>query len=628
MTTNELREAYLKFFKERGHAIVPSAPLLPENDPSTLFTGSGMQPMVPYLLGEEHVLGSRIADSQACFRSQDIEEVGDNRHTTFFEMLGNWSLGDYFRAEQIPWMFEFLTEVVGLDPQNLYFTVFRGNEELGIPRDIESVKLWQSLFATKGIEAKDVDFSERDGMQGGRIFYYDEKKNWWSRSGIPQNMPSGEPGGPDTEMFWDFGVDKGLHEASAWKDEPCHVNCDCGRFLEIGNNVFMQYRKKDDGSFENLPKQNVDFGGGLERLVAVSEKLSDIFLIDAFNGMRQVIEKKSGQSYGSNEENTFAFRVILDHAKAAVFLIMSGAVPSNKDQGYFTRRLVRRSVRFGRRLGIEGSFLGELAEAVIMQYGEAYPELIEKQESIKSELSLEEEKFSKTILKGEKEFERLFAHKGAINGEDAFLLYSTFGFPLELTEEMALEKGQKIDKQVFQTEFRKHQDLSRAGSAEKFAGGLSDHSAECTRLHTATHLLHQALRKVLGEHVVQKGSNITQERLRFDFPHSTKMTPEEILEVEKLVNEAISKDLPVYYEVLSLEEAKKRGAIGLFEDKYASLGNQIKVYFVGDKILGDYASIEVCGGPHVAKTGELGHFRIAKEESASAGVRRIKAVLE
>lgn len=628
MTTNELREAYLSFFKERGHAIVPSASLLPENDPSTLFTGSGMQPMVPFLLGEEHSLGSRIADSQACFRSQDIEEVGDNRHTTFFEMLGNWSLGDYFRNEQIPWMFEFLTEVVGLDPQNLYFTVFRGNEELGIPRDTESVKLWQSLFATKGIEAKDVDFSERDGMQGGRIFYYNEKKNWWSRSGVPQNMPSGEPGGPDTEMFWDFGVDKGLHEASVWKNEPCHVNCDCGRFLEIGNNVFMQYRKKDDGSFENLPKQNVDFGGGLERLVAVSEKLLDIFLIDAFDGMRQVLEKRSGQAYASSKENTFAFRVILDHGRAAVFLIMSGAVPSNKDQGYFTRRLVRRSVRFGRRLGIEGSFLGELAEAVIMQYGEAYPELIEKQESIKSELSLEEEKFSKTILKGEKEFERLFAQKGSINGDDAFILYSTFGFPLELTEEMALEKGQKIDKQVFQTEFRKHQDLSRAGSVEKFAGGLSDHSVECTRLHTATHLLHQALRKVLGDHVVQKGSNITQERLRFDFPHPAKMTPEEILEVEKLVNEAISKDLPVYYEVLSLEEAKKRGAIGLFEDKYASLGNQIKVYFVGDQVLGDYASIEVCGGPHVAKTSELGHFRITKEESASAGVRRIKAVLE
>lgn len=628
MTTNQLRDAYLSFFQERGHTIIPSASLLPENDPSTLFTGSGMQPMVPFLLGEPHPLGSRIADSQACFRSQDIEEVGDNRHTTFFEMLGNWSLGDYFKQEQIRWMFAFLVDVVQLNPANLYVTVFRGNDALQLPRDTESVALWQEVFASKGIEAKDVDFSERDGMQGGRIFYYDEKKNWWSRSGVPAKMPVGEPGGPDTEMFWDFGVEKGLHEASAWKDEPCHVNCDCGRFLEIGNNVFMQYRKAEDGSFVHLPKQNVDFGGGLERLVAVSGGISDIFLIDAFTSMRKEIEKVSNTSYGATKEITHAYRVILDHVRAAVFLMASGAMPANKDQGYFTRRLLRRSVRFGKRLGIEAAFLVQVATAAIETYASAYPMLTERRSDILLEIGREEEKFRKTLGKGEKEFQRLFEAKGSISGDDAFLLYATYGFPLELTKEMALERGQSIQDDVFQSEFRKHQDLSRLGAAEKFAGGLADHSVECTRLHTATHLLHQALRTVLGNHVVQKGSNITRERLRFDFPHPQKMTPEELAAVEHMVNEAIAKDLPVHYEVLDLAEAKARGAIGLFEDTYAALGNQIKVYFVGDAALGDYASAEVCGGPHVTRTGELGHFRITKEESASSGVRRIKAVLE
>jgi len=624
MTAQELREKYLSFFESKGHKRIPSASLIPENDPTTLFTGSGMQPMVPYLLGMEHPEGVRITDSQKCFRTQDIEEAGDNRHTTFFEMLGNWSLGDYFKQEQIPWMFEFLINHVGLDPQKLFVTVFRGNEIIGVKRDEESVRLWQEQFVNSGIEAKVVDFSERDGMQGGRIFYYDEKKNWWSRSGIPQNMPEGEPGGPDSEMFWDFGEERGIHEQSKWKDTPCHVNCDCGRFLEIGNNVFMQY-KKVAGAFEPLPKNNVDFGGGLERLVSASIDDPDMFNIDVFIGARENLEKLTGKIYGKDEKETFAFRVILDHLRAATFLISDQVVPSNKDQGYFTRRLIRRAIRFGRKLGLHEMFTGAVAKVFIEVYQEAYPLLKLMEERIISELVSEETKFSRTLEKGEREVEKIFERKGALSGEDAFILYSTYGFPLELTEEIASEHGQQVDRDVFEAEFKKHQDLSRAGAEQKFTGGLADHSEESKRLHTATHLLHQALRTVLGDHVAQKGSNITQERLRFDFSHEAKMTPGEISRVEEIVNDVIKKDLPIHFEVLDFEEAKRRGAIGLFEDKYAELGGKVKVYFVGHG--GEEFSKEVCGGPHVDHTGELGSFKVSKEEASSAGIRRIKAVL-
>ncbi len=627
MTTSDIRKKYLEFFAARGHKIVSSASLVPDNDPTTLFTGSGMQPMVPYLLGEMHPDGTRIVDSQKCFRSQDIEEVGDNRHTTFFEMLGNWSLGDYFKKEQVSWMFEFLTKEIGLDPSLLYVTVFRGNDQ--VARDEETVGYWKDAFASVGVEAPVADFSERDGLQGGRIFYYGEKKNWWSRSGIPSNMPVGEPGGPDTEMFWDFGADKNLHEKSVFASEPCHVNCDCGRFAEIGNNVFMQYRKMETG-FELLPKQNVDFGGGLERMAAAVNDDPDMFTIDLFNGARDIIEKISNKSYSSdlvNNPSTYSFRVILDHLRAATFLIADGVLPSNKDQGYYVRRLIRRAVRFGNKIGAKDAFCGLVASAYVETYKDAYPDLVAKQELIISELTKEEAKFKTSLEKGLREFEKLFSKSGAVSGVDAFNLYQSYGFPWELTEELAREKGQVIDRTVFQSEFKKHQDLSRAGSEQKFTGGLADHSTEVVQLHTATHMLHQALRTVLGTHVFQRGSNITAERLRFDFSHPDKMTPEQIQKVEEIVNKNITRALPVHFEILDLETAKSRGAIGVFEDKYAELGGKIKVYFIGDEATGEYYSKEVCGGPHLENTGELQQFHIVKEEPVAAGIRRIKAVV-
>lgn len=627
MTTNEIRSAFLRTFANHGHAVIDSASLVPENDPTTLFTGSGMQPMVPFLLGETHPLGTRIADSQKCFRSQDIEEVGDNRHTTFFEMLGNWSLGDFFKKEQISWMFSFLIKEIGLDPAHLYVTVFRGSPDLGIPRDDEAVALWQEAFASAGVQAAAVDFSERDGMQEGRIFFYPEKKNWWSRAGVPANMPVGELGGPDTEMFWDFGADRRLHEQSAWKDEPCHVNCDCGRFVEIGNNVFMQFVKTQTG-FEPLPKANVDFGGGLERLAAAQRNNPDVFLIDIFDQARGLLEQASGKTYGVDETETFAFRVVLDHVRAATFLIGDGVLPGNKDQGYFVRRLIRRAVRFARRLGVEGSVVRSVANAYIDSYQEAYPDLQMKRDTILSALETEEGKFARTIEQGLKELKRILEKTGSFTATDAFNLYQSYGFPLELTvEELQRSYGKTVDADAFRAEFKKHQDLSRAGSEQKFAGGLADHSAETTRLHTATHLLHQALRQVLGPHVEQKGSNITAERLRFDFSHGEKMTAEQIKQVEDLVNGAIEKAYPVTFQLMDVDEAKASGAIGLFEDTYASVGGKIKVYTVGTPDGAEWFSREVCGGPHVDNTRELGHFTIQKEEASSAGVRRIKAIV-
>ncbi len=615
MNAHEIRQKYLEFFKAHGHVIVPSSPLVPENDPSTLFTGSGMQPMVPYLLGETHPQGKRLVDSQKCFRSQDIEEVGDNRHTTFFEMLGNWSLGDYFKTEQIAWMFEFLTKVVGLDPKRLYVTVFQGNDAIGIPRDDESIKLWQEQFATVGIDAQ----------VGERIFLYPEKKNWWSRAGTPDKMPVGEPGGPDSEMFWDFGADLKLHENSPFAAEACHVNCDCGRYMEIGNNVFMQYKKTADG-FEQLPQKNVDFGGGLERIAAAAIGSSDMFMIELFTGARQALEVVTGKAYVSDSADAYAMRVILDHLRGATFLITDGILPSNKDQGYFVRRLIRRSVRFAHKLGVKENFCAKIAEAYIETYKDVYPELHDRRDVVLAEFVREEEKFRASLEKGLREFEKIFATNSAVSGVDAFNLYQSYGFPWELTEELAREKGQAVDKSIFESEFKKHQDLSRTGSEKKFAGGLADHSEQSTKYHTATHLLHQALRTVLGTHVEQRGSNITQERLRFDFSHGDKMTDEQIKEVEAIVNEQIKKDLPVHFELLTVDEAKAKGAIGLFEDKYAALGDKIKVYFVGDATTGVYSS-EICGGPHVEKTGKMGVFRITKEEASSAGVRRIKATL-
>ncbi len=622
MTIAEIRQKYLSFFEKRGHVVVASASLLPDNDPTTLFTGSGMQPMIAYLLGEQHPKGTRLVDAQKCFRAQDIEEVGDNRHTTFFEMLGNWSFGDYFKNEQVDWMFDFLVEEIHLDPKHLYITVFQGKDEIGIPRDEETVALWQRKFAAKGIDVKALDQTETLGMRDGRIFYFSEKKNWWSRAGVPSKMPVGEPGGPDTEMFWDFGAERKLHEVSAWKDEPCHVNCDCGRFMEIGNNVFMQYQKTETG-FEKLPKPNVDFGGGLERIAAALQNDPDIFRIDVLANMIRHLETLSGKRYDENAVVTRAYRIIVDHLRAATFIIGDprGVTPSNVGQGYVVRRLLRRAIREGRRLGLQG-FARQAAALVIEAFGEQYQELQTNQAFILAEVEKEEAKFSNTLEKGLRELEkRMTFQNGTLSGEDAFILFSSYGFPLELTEEVIQERGGSIDREVFGTEFKKHQELSRTASAGVFKGGLADSSVETTRLHTATHLLHQALRTVLGPHVAQKGSNITAERLRFDFSHGQKMTPEEIAQVEQIVNEAIRSDHHVRMEEMALEEAKSRGVIGLFEDKYALVGDKIKVYFVGD------FSKEICGGPHVVHTAELGSFKIQKEEAVSAGVRRIKAIV-
>ncbi|OGH64349.1 MAG: hypothetical protein A2821_03185 [Candidatus Magasanikbacteria bacterium RIFCSPHIGHO2_01_FULL_41_23] len=641
--SHEIRARYLNFFQKENHVIIPSSSLLPENDPTTLFTGSGMQPMVPYLLGESHSLGVRIVDSQKCFRSQDIEEVGDNRHTTFFEMLGNWSLGDYFKTEQISWMFEFLTNPeigLGLDARRLYFTCFRGNQEIGIPQDTDSAELWQKLLQEKNIDAKIVDWSERDGMQAGRIFYYDEKKNWWSRAGIPGKMPVGEPGGPDTEMFWDFNPECGENHLDGATDivkfgNVCHVNCDCGRFLEIGNNVFMQYHRTESG-FELLPQTNVDFGGGLERLAAAVRNDADVFNIDLFDGMKAVLEQASGQRYADYvPEITKSFRVILDHLRAAAFLIADNAIPSNKDQGYFTRRLIRRSIRYAHMLGIQKNFCAAIAEETIKTYASAYPQLIEQKKLIISELEKEETKFKRTIEHGIKKFNeitKLMPANSAIPTEEIFDLYQSYGFSLEITQELATEKNLVVNETEFRTYLKQHQDQSRAGSEQKFKGGLADHSEMSVKYHTATHLLHAAVLKILGAHAVQKGSNITPERLRFDFAHGDKLTAEQIKAVEDLVNAAIARDYSVTFQIIPVAEAKAKKAIGLFAGKYEEM---VKVYTVGDpEGLPDANSTaptfsrEFCGGPHVEHTGIIGHFKIVKEEAVSAGVRRIKAIVE
>src|SRR3989344_5485160 len=630
MGLSEIRKEYLDFFASKEHAVIPSAKLIPENDPTTLFTGSGMQPMLPYLLGQKHPAGKRIADSQKCLRVQDIEDIGDNRHTTFFEMLGNWSLGDYFKEEQIPWMFEFLTDTetgLGLDPKRIYVTIFAGDNSIGIPKDTESAELWKTAFATKNITANVVDNAEINGMQGGRIFSYDEKKNWWSRAGVPSNMPVGEPGGPDTEMFWDVapvgapavagGLSEPIHANSAYANLPCHVNCDCGRFMEIGNNVFMQYIKTESG-FAELPQRNVDFGGGLERLTAAVLDNPDVFQIDVFQEMITILERISGKKYA--DVDIQYFRIILDHIRAATFLLADGVFPSNKDQGYFTRRLLRRAIRFARLLGIEKPFVSELAQSVITSYEDAYQNLRKQQSTILSECTKEENKFLKTLQAGLLKINQDLQNRGSINGQQAFELYSTYGFPIEMILEEAQKLSKTVDVEGFHKEFHEnmkmHQDLSRTASAGKFKGGLIDHSDMSVKYHTATHLLHKALKIVLGDHVEQKGSNITPERLRFDFSHPDKMTPEQIKQTEQITNEQIQRDLSVTHEEMSVAQAKEKGALGLFEHKY---GDKVSVYTVGD------FSCEICGGPHVEHTGTLGTFKITKEESASAGVRRIKA---
>ena len=619
-SSKQIRKKYLNFFKAKNHQVIPSASLIPENDPTTLFTGSGMQPLLPYLLGEKHPAGKRLVDIQKCFRTDDIDKVGDSRHNTFFEMMGNWSLGDYFRKEQLAWLFAFLTETLQLNPERFYITVFRGNKDLGIPKDTESVEIWKRLFSQVGIKAKDIDFAEKNGMQGGRIFYYSEDKNWWSRAGVPGDMPVGEPGGPDSEIFYDLGVELRCHENSPYARQPCHPNCDCGRFVEMGNSVFMEYKKVKHG-FEKLAQKNIDFGGGLERITMVVQNKSNVFETDLFSPIIKKIEVLSAKRY---RQNIKAFEVIADHLRAAIFIMGDdrAIAPSNTDQGYLVRRLIRRAIRFGRQLQIKSKpWTVDIAQIVIKQYADVYPELANNRKFIVEQLNQEELKFQKTLTQGLKKFEQL-ANKKRISGREAFDLYQSYGLPFEITCELAKERGIKLDEKCFKRELKKHQELSRRAAAGKFKGGLADSSEQAVKLHTATHLLLAALRRVLGDKVVQKGSNITAERLRFDFSYTKRLTDIDKQKIERLVNEAIKKDLKVNWRELTLEQARKKGAIGVFGHKY---GQKVKVYSIGEGQ--ELFSQEICGGPHVKSTGVLGRFKITKEEGIGGGVRRIRAVL-
>jgi alanyl-tRNA synthetase len=626
MTAQEIRKAYLDFFVERGHKAIPRAKLVPYNDPTTLFTGSGMQPLIPYLLGEQHPAGTRLVDSQTCLRAQDIEEVGDNRHTTFFEMLGNWSLGDYYKQEEISWLFEFLTNVVGLDPAKLYVTCYIGNEEFNIPKDTDAAELWADLFLRKGITNEQVDIgSEADGyakgMSTGRIFFYDGKKNWWSRAGDEASTPVGDPGGPDTEVFYDFGTP---HDTK-W-GEQCHPNCDCGRFIEIANSVFMAYKRTEQG-FEPLPKPNVDFGGGLERIALAAINDPDVFQISLLRPIVEKLEEASGKNY---ESHTESMRVIADHLRAATFLAVDGVKPSNKEQGYVMRRLIRRAIRYAFDLGVEQNFLETVVPVIADLYKDDFPEVAAQRDEVIEVLVKEEKAFRQTLRKGLNELQKMGKELG---GDEIFKLYDTYGFPVELSTEEVFKQdiGLKDSwREEFEAKMKEQRERSQTAAKGTFKGGLGGHTMQHKKYHTATHLMYQALRDVLGDHVIQRGSNITEERLRFDFSHHEKMTPEQIKQVEDIVNEQIDKDLKVSFEEYPTKVAiEEKGALGQFGDRY---GDTVKVY----KMIADGAdrpfSFEICGGPHVDHTAQLAEggkrFKIIKEESSSAGIRRIKAVLQ
>lgn len=628
MTAQEIRNAYLQFFADRGHVVVPRAPLVLQGDPTTLFTGSGMQPMIPFLLGEPHPEGQRVADSQTCLRAQDIDDIGDNRHTTFFEMLGNWSMGDYFKQQQIEWMFEFLSEVVGLDMNKVFVTCYIGDERYGIPKDTEAAEVWKRLYSAKGFSSGEAEIgSEEAGYgrgvkEGERIFYYDGSKNWWSRNGGPETTPIGDPCGPDSEMFYDFGTP---HNTSY--GEHCHPNCDCGRFMEIGNNVFMAYKKVAEGVFEPLDAPNIDHGSGLERIAAAKLGDPDVFKISIMWPIIEQLEKLSGKSYDSN---TTSMRVIADHLRAATFLAVDGCVPSNKEQGYVMRRLLRRAIRFAFELGIEQNFLEGVVPVIADMYHDDFPEVADKRDEVIAVLVKEEKAFRQTIRKGIRELEKL--KDEGLSGATLFKLYDTYGFPVELSVEEAFKQDVEVPEN-WREEFDAHMAEQRARSqtAAKgvFKGGLGGQTLQHKKYHTATHLMYQALRDVLGDHVVQHGSNITEERLRFDFSHPEKVTREQLDEVERIVNEQIANDLKVSFAEYPTEEATgPLGALGQFGDRY---GATVKVY----KMIADGAdkpfSFEICGGPHVDHTLQLFEdgkkFKIKKEESSSAGIRRIKAVL-
>lgn len=627
MNAQEIRSAYLDFFQKQGHAVIPRALVVPYNDPTTLFTGSGMQPLIPYLLGEPHQEGTRLVNSQTCLRAQDIDDVGDNRHTTFFEMLGNWSLGDYFKQEQLSWVFELLIDKVGLDPSKVYVTCCSGFPEYNVPKDTDAAEIWARLFASKNVDAKQIDVGSEEngykvGEQGGRIFFYDEK-NWWSRNGAPADVKVGEPCGPDSEMFYLF--DQVEHDTSF--GEKCHPNCDCGRYMEIGNSVFMEYIRTEQG-FEKLPKQNVDFGGGLERIAAAAIDSPDVFKISILWPIIESLEKLSGKKY---ESYTNSMRVIADHLRAATFLAVDGVVPSNKEQGYVMRRLLRRAIRFAFDLGIEQNFLQDIVPVITGIYIQDFPEVAENKEKVIEILVKEEKVFRQTLRKGVRELQKM-AQSGELNGDHIFTLYDTYGFPAELSVEEAFMQDLKVSdswRKEFDAKMKEQRLRSQTASKGTFKGGLGGSTLQHKKYHTATHLMYQALRDVLGDHVVQRGSNITEERLRFDFSHPEKVTREQLDEVEKIVNEQIGKDLVVTWAEYPTKVAREeKGALGQFGDRY---GDTVKVY----KMIADGAdkpfSFEICGGPHVDHTLQLFEdnkkFKILKEESSSAGIRRIKAAL-
>ncbi|MCM1306322.1 MAG: alanine--tRNA ligase [Bacteroides sp.] len=591
LDSEQLRKLYLDFYNSKQHAVIESASLIPENDPTVLFTTAGMHPLVPYLLGEKHPAGKRLTDVQICVRTGDIESVGDASHCTFFEMLGSWSLGDYFKQDAIKWSYELLLEKLEFDKDKFAVTVFAGDENC--PRDEESAKRWAEL-----------------GIDKDKIFYLDKKHNWWGPAGMTG------PCGPDTEMFIDTGKPK--------CSDSCSPACDCGKYMEIGNDVFMQYFKNADGKFEPLQNKNVDQGMGLERMLCILNGYKSVFETDLFSFAIKKLEELSGKKYGEDEEVTKAMRIIADHTRTATFLLgdRNGVSPSNVDQGYVLRRLIRRAMRYCRTLGVDDGALAALARLYVEKYKNAYPYIKDNEEKIVSELTAEKDKFAKTIEQGLKEFDKVLAHlpqgMTVFPGKTAFRLYDTFGFPIEMTEELAKERGFVLDMDGYKKAFSDHQALSKAGAEQKFKGGLADNGVQTARLHSATHLLNAALKIVLKDNnIQQKGSNITAERLRFDFNFPRPLTAEEIAEVEKLVNEQIALDVEVKLEEMTVEQAKSAGAIGVFSSKY---GDIVKVYTIG-------FSKEICGGPHASRTGELGKFKIIKEQSSSAGVRRIKAIL-
>lgn len=651
MNTETIRNEYLKFFEERGHKVINRAPLVLHDDPTTLFTGSGMQPIIPYLLGEPHPEGKRLVDSQTCIRAQDIDDIGDNRHTTYFEMLGNWSMGDYFKEQQIEWMFEFHRDIVKLDLAKLYVTCYIGDDRYDIPKDIEAAEVWARLFADAGMTNGMQDIgSEEDGYakgmdDGARIFFYDGSKNWWSRNGAPESTPIGDPCGPDSEMFYLFDS----IEHNPEYGEFCHPNCDCGRFMEIGNNVFMAYRKVADGKFEPLEHPNIDHGSGLERIAAAKLNDPDVYKISLLWPIIEKLESISGKNYDSH---TSSMRVIADHLRAATFLAVDGCVPSNKQQGYVMRRLIRRAMVKAFDLGVEQNFMEQIVPVIADLYVNDYPEVKEKRDDVIAVLIKEEKAFRQTLRKGLNEFQRLIRVEGSIqrqpneptarvvtdniSGEMIFTLYDTYGFPVELSVEEAFKRNIEVSgnwRQEFDDKMAEQRARSQTAAKGTFKGGLGGQTLQHKKYHTATHLMYQALRDVLGDHVVQRGSNITEERLRFDFSHPEKVTPEQIKQVEDIVNEQISKDLQISFAEYPTSEATgPLGALGQFGDRY---GDTVKVYSMKDpNASADERpfSFEICGGPHVDHTHELiedgKKFKILKEEASSAGIRRIKAVLQ